>query len=48
MKNRLFRITSVAEIEPSPEPLYGTFVVEENDPMVGLANTAPASFTPVE
>jgi antitoxin (DNA-binding transcriptional repressor) of toxin-antitoxin stability system len=45
-KERLFRIEPVAEIEPIPNRPFGFFSVEEGDPMVALANSAPASFTP--
>jgi antitoxin (DNA-binding transcriptional repressor) of toxin-antitoxin stability system len=44
---RLFRIEPVAEIEPIPSRPFGFFAVEENDPMVALANSAPASFAPL-
>jgi hypothetical protein len=47
-KERLFRIDPVVEVEPIPERSFGYFVVEENDPMVGLANSAPANFTPAQ
>jgi hypothetical protein len=45
-KGRLYRIESVAEIEPIPIRPFGTFAVEEEDPMVGLANSAPAQYDP--
>lgn len=45
-RQRLFRIEPVAEVEPIPSRPFGYFAVEEGDAMVGLANAAPASFTP--
>ncbi len=45
-KEQLFRIEPVAEIEPIPNRPFGYFNCEETDPMVALANSAPASFTP--
>jgi hypothetical protein len=42
-KNRLFRIDPV---EPIPNRPTGYFAVEDHDPMVALANSAPASFKP--
>jgi hypothetical protein len=47
-KSRLFRIEPVADIEPIPARPHGYFAVEEGDPMVAVANTASASFTPIE
>jgi hypothetical protein len=45
-KKQLFRIEPVTEIEPIPNRPVGYFAVEDNDPMVVLANSAPASFKP--
>ena len=45
-KDRLFRIEPITEIEPIPDRPFGSFPVEEGDPLVGLANAAPESFTP--
>ena len=45
-KERLFRIEPVAEIEPIPGRPFGYFTIEERDPLVALANSAPANFTP--
>jgi hypothetical protein len=45
-KKRLFRIEPVTEIEPIPNRPVGYFAVEDGDPMVALANSAPASFKP--
>lgn len=44
-KDRLYRIEPVAEIEPIPSRPFGFFGVEERDPMVPLANSAPPHFT---
>jgi hypothetical protein len=45
-KNQLYRIETVSEVEPIPARPFGHFVVEEADPMVALANSAPASYIP--
>ena len=45
-KARLFRLEPVAEVEPIPSRPFGYFQVEELDPMIKLANSAPANFTP--
>ena len=45
-KERLYRIEPVAEVEPIPNRPFGFFTVDEGDPMVALANSAPASFPP--
>lgn len=45
-KDRLFRIELIVEVEPIPSRPYGYFAVEAGDPMVDLANSAPASFAP--
>ncbi len=45
-KERLFRIEPVAEIEPIPNRPFGYFAIEADDPMIALANSAPASFSP--
>jgi antitoxin (DNA-binding transcriptional repressor) of toxin-antitoxin stability system len=45
-KERLFRIEPVAEIEPIPNRPFGFFAIEADDPMVSLANSTPASFSP--
>ncbi|HWZ95193.1 MAG TPA: hypothetical protein VNW30_08370 [Opitutaceae bacterium] len=45
-KKRLFRIEAVTEIEPIPNRPVGYFAVENGDPMIALANSAPASFKP--
>ena len=45
-KDRLFRIEPVDEIEPIPDRPFGSFPVEEGDPLVDLANAAPESFPP--
>jgi hypothetical protein len=45
-KKRLFRIEAVTEIEPIPNRPVGYFAVEDGDPMVALANSAPVSFKP--
>jgi len=45
-KARLFRLEPVVEIEPIPTRPFGYFGCEEGDPMIVLANAAPASFTP--
>jgi len=47
-KNLLYRIEPVSEVEPIPARPFGHFAVEEADPMVALANSAPASYTPEE
>ena len=47
-KKQLFRIESVAEVEPIQNRPFGYFAVEDSDPMVALANSAPASFTPAK
>ena len=47
-KDRLYRIEPVDEIEPIPTRPFGYFNIESEDPMVALANSAPASFTPDE
>ncbi len=47
-KDRLYRIEPVDEVEPIPRRPGGFFAVEPDDPMVALANSAPAQFTPVE
>lgn len=47
-KERLFRIEPVADVEPIPCRAFGYFTVEERDPMVVFANSAPSSFTPAE
>jgi len=47
-KKRLFRIEPVAEVEPIQNRPFGYFAVEDDDPMVALANSAPASFKPVQ
>ena len=47
-KHRLFRIEAIAEVEPIPVRPVGFFTVEAADPMVALANSAPASFAPLE
>jgi hypothetical protein len=44
-KDRLYRIESVAELEPIPSRPFGYFGVEEKDAMIPLANSAPSSFT---
>ena len=46
-KERLYRIEPVAEVEPIPIRPFGFFMIEAADPMIALANAAPASFTPV-
>jgi hypothetical protein len=45
-KERLFRIEPVTEIEPIPNRPFGYFAIEADDPMIALANSAPASFSP--
>ncbi len=45
-KERLYRIEPVVELEPIPHRPFGFFAVEEADPMVALANSAPAVFPP--
>lgn len=45
-KERLYRIEPVVELEPIPNRPFGFFAVEEGDPMVALANSAPAVFPP--
>lgn len=45
-KERLYRIEPVAEVEPIPTRPFGFFTVDEGDPMVALANSAPAGFPP--
>jgi hypothetical protein len=45
-KARLYRIEPVAEVEPIPSRPFGFFPVEAGDPLIALANSAPASFTP--
>jgi hypothetical protein len=45
-KERLYRIEPVAEVEPIPSRPFGFFAVDEGDPMVALANSAPAGFPP--
>lgn len=45
-KERLYRIDPVAEVEPIPCRPFGFFAVDEADPMVALANSAPAGFPP--
>lgn len=45
-KERLYRIDPVAEVEPIPSRPFGFFAVDEGDPMVALANSAPAGFPP--
>ena len=47
-KERLYRIEPVAEIEPIPVQPFGYFKIDADDPMIALANSAPANFTPVE
>ena len=47
-KERLYRIEPVADVEPIPSRPFGHFAIEEGDPMVALANSAPASFIPTE
>ena len=47
-KERLYRIEPVAEVEPIPSRPFGFFAVDGADPLVALANSAPASFTPAE
>ena len=46
-KSRLYRIEPVDELEPIPLRPVGFFAVEEGDPIVTLANSAPSSFSPV-
>lgn len=45
-KDRLFRIEPVAELEPIPHRPFGFFTIEASDPMIAIANSAPANFTP--
>ncbi len=45
-KEQLYRIEPVAEVEPIPSRPFGFFAVEEGDPMIALANSAPANFAP--
>ena len=45
-KARLYRIEPVAEVEPIPSRPFGFFTIEEGDPLIALANSATASFTP--
>jgi hypothetical protein len=45
-KDRLFRIEAIAEYEPIPDRPLGYFLVEEGDPMLPMANSAPASLPP--
>jgi hypothetical protein len=45
-KSQLYRIEPVSEIEPIPDRPFGYFAVEEADPMVALANSAPTSYSP--
>jgi hypothetical protein len=47
-KDRLYRIEPVAEVEPIPNRPIGFFAVEEADPMIALANSAPAHFAPTK
>jgi len=47
-KAQLFRIEPVAEVEPIPNRPFGFFAVEEGDPMIMIANSAPANFTPAQ
>lgn len=47
-KTRLYRIEPVAEVEPIPSRPFGFFAVDGDDPMLALANSAPASFAPAE
>ena len=47
-KDRLFRIEPIAEIEPIPVRVVGFFALEPSDPLITLANSAPASFEPFE
>lgn len=43
---RLYRIEPVVEVEPIPSRPFGFFAVDEGDPMIALANSAPAGFPP--
>jgi hypothetical protein len=45
-KKRLYRIEPMMDYEPIPDRPVGHFAVEEHDPMIGLANAAPAAFPP--
>lgn len=45
-KKRIYWIKPVAEAEPPPNRPFGFFAVEESDPMVAMANSAFACFTP--
>ncbi len=45
-KERLYRIEPVVELEPIPSRPFGYFTVEEGDPMVAMANSAPPVFPP--
>jgi len=47
-KERLYRIEPVAEVEPIPSRPFGFFAVEAGDPMIALANSAPANFSPIQ
>jgi len=47
-KERLYRIEPVAEVEPIPNRPFGFFAVEPGDPMIALANSAPANFAPAQ
>lgn len=44
-KERLFRIEPVSEVEPIPSRPFGYFTIEAPDPMIALANSAPANFS---
>ena len=46
-KERLYRIEPVEDVEPIPSRPFGFFTVDEGDPMVALANSAPAAFPPL-
>ena len=45
-KERLYRIEPVVEVEPIPARPFGFFPADGDDPMVALANSAPAGFPP--
>lgn len=45
-KTQLFRLEPVAEVEPIPNRPFGYFSFEADDPLIALANSAPANFTP--
>ena len=45
-KEHLYRIEPVAEVDPIPSRPFGFFAIEEGDPMITLANSAQANFTP--